>query len=308
MAGSAQPQRPVGQGLGWSTGSRRPELTRMVETQIIPRLMLAHRGLATDASGQPTARWPQRHPDADRGAAAGLQQAAPEPSQEPITPEEVAQFARAVLAKEHEEVLALLRGSLARGVPLDCLLLDLIAPAARLLGRLWEEDLCSFTEVTVGVGRLQAALREVAQTAQLELARGEGPWRILLSPAPGEQHTLGLSMVEGFFRRAGWEVAGGNWSDGAVVPLLAAAEWFDVVGFSIGSETLLDLLANTIRSVRHASCNPQLVILVGGSLPDANPRLVHELGADALAADARHSPALAADLLSRQSRDRLRAG
>ncbi|NJK90043.1 MAG: cobalamin B12-binding domain-containing protein [Myxococcales bacterium] len=84
--------------------------------------------------------------------------------------------------------------------------LDLLAPVARLLGDLWLIDLCTFTDVTIGLSRLQQLVRELAPAFEDgHDLRGFGH-RALLAPAPGEQHTFGMHLVEEFLRRAGWDV------------------------------------------------------------------------------------------------------
>jgi methanogenic corrinoid protein MtbC1 len=62
--------------------------------------------------------------------------------------------------------------------------------------------------------------------------------------------------------------------------------WFDVVGFSIGSEKLLDGLITLIRLVRRASRNRGLGVMIGGPLVQLRPELVALVGADASADDA----------------------
>ena len=41
-----------------------------------------------------------------------------------------------------------------QGLSLEVVMLDLVAPAARLLGEQWKEDLRGFTEVSAGLGML----------------------------------------------------------------------------------------------------------------------------------------------------------
>jgi methanogenic corrinoid protein MtbC1 len=125
--------------------------------------------------------------------------------------------------------------------------------------------------------------------------------RLLLVPAPGEQHTFGLFIVSDFFARAGWDVWGGPGSPDGDVFSLVRHEWFDVVGLSVGCATRLDVLAADIRTVRATSRNPAVGIMVGGPLFIADPTCVERVGADAMAESARHAPDAALALLARIS-------
>ncbi len=121
-----------------------------------------------------------------------------------------------------------------KGIAVETIYLELLAPVARHLGSLWEQDLCDFTEVTIGLGRLHQVLRELSPGFSQSVGHAGNGRRILLLPSPGEQHTFGLVMVSEFFRHAGWDVAGGPWEAGADPVTMVKREWFDVVGFSLG--------------------------------------------------------------------------
>lgn len=174
----------------------------------------------------------------------------------------------------------------------------LLAPAARHMGQLWEEDLCSFTDVTLGVMRLQAALHDIS--ARLPPATGDRfrRHRILLTAGPGEQHTFGLSTVALFFERAGWSVTrnhGGGLSD---LVAMVRRDWFGVLGFSIGGETHLEFLHAAMPRLRAASRNTGLAIIVGGPIFSACPDLARQIGADATASDGVQATWLAENLLA----------
>ena len=109
-------------------------------------------------------------------------------------------------------------------------------------------------------------------------------------------------MVGEFFSRAGWNVTGGAWAAGAEAPALVGAEWFDVLGFSLGAEVHLKALAGVISAVRDASCNRELAILVGGPIFASHPEFVGLVGADGMAADGREAPTLAEGLIAKATR------
>ena len=214
---------------------------------------------------------------------------------EQVAPEDVLEFARLVLHEDDatlERSVAALRG---RGIPVQAIFLDLLAPVARHLGELWERDLCDFTEVTVGLGRLQQVLRDNS-------AEYAPPGRrILLVPCPGEQHTFGLSLVAEFFHRAGWDVST-NFGATEISPAaLVKQDWYDVVGFSLGSETSLTRLSECIAEVRKASLNKALPIIAGGAVFALHPEYAAQISADAIITDGSAAPELAEKLASRAS-------
>lgn len=251
-------------------------LARAIEHEIIPRLMMAHR--APNECLVPPAL-----------------------STERVSPQDVERFARLVLARDEDLAHACVEAMRQRGIPVETIYLDLLAPVARYLGELWEQDLCDFTDVTLGLGRLQQVMRELSPAFGQSVDHPTNGRRILLLPGPGEQHTFGLVMVAEFFRRAGWDVAGGPWEAGADPVIMVRREWFDVVGFSSAVDMHLPELTDCIAGVRQASLNPHLGIMVGGPLFATHPEYVEQVQADAAAADGRQAPLIAEQLVSRQT-------
>ncbi len=254
-------------------------LAKAIEHEIIPRLMLAHRSPHECLT----------LPDLD-------------PAGEQVTTQDVSAFARLVLSEDENLAQACIDAMRLKGIAVETIYLELLAPVARHLGSMWEQDLCDFTEVTIGLGRLHQVLRELSPGFNQSLCHVGNGKRILMLPSPGEQHTFGLVMVSEFFRHAGWDVAGGPWEAGADPVTMVRREWFDVVGFSLGSELHLDELAQCIRAVRKAAVNPRVGIMVGGPIFSLHPEFVARVGADGAAADGRKAPEIAEKLsVSRQA-------
>ena len=68
-----------------------------------------------------------------------------------------------------------------------------------------------------------------------------------------------------------------------------ASERFAVVGLSCASDVRLDGLASRVQSVRRASRNRSVGVMVGGRSFVERPELVGLVGADATAADGREA-------------------
>jgi methanogenic corrinoid protein MtbC1 len=250
-------------------------LLRTIESEIIPRLMLAHRQPVNDPVAAPI----------------------PEPSDA----EQVAELTAIVLGREPQAAPAYVQARLAAGMSVQALYLGLLASVARRLGELWEADLCDFTQVTVGLWRLQQLVHEHSPAFQRERPRRAPGRQAMLVAAPGSQHTFGLMMVAEFFRHAGWQVWGDPTTtiDGAVAEVAIAR--FDVIGLSIGSECHVDAVASAILRLRQASSNPEVAVLVGGPVVALRSDFVRQVGADATAPDAATAIALAEELVARRA-------
>lgn len=210
--------------------------------------------------------------------------------------DDIAELARLVMGPDNEDaanhVLRLKDG----GVSLDDLHADLLEPTARLLGDLWNEDKADFVDVTIGVSRLQ---RLVHVFEGLEVVGDyDEKRRVLLAAAPGEQHSLGSTIVQKFLRAGGWHVWSCASPEITEPAEIASREWFAVVGFSLGSDVHLDLLKEAIRLVRQRSLNPKVGIMIGGSAVTRQPELVVKVGADGTAANGPSAVVLAKKLLA----------
>lgn len=247
-------------------------LVSTIESEIIPRLMLVHRSGVNDAPV----------PQLVDGLIAEIH---------------VLELAQLVLRAESPTISAYVSRIRTAGVSLESLYLDLLAPTARHLGDLWDDDQCDFSEVTLALWRLQQIVYQHSPSFGTEANGCTGGRRILLASVPGEQHSLGLLMVTEFFRRAGWDVHAESPISSADLPGLVASDWFDVAGLSTGSECRLDVLAGSIREIRRASRNRMIRVMVGGPLFVIHPEYMMTVGADATAADAQQAVIQAENLI-----------
>ncbi|NNL99810.1 MAG: hypothetical protein HKO62_03595, partial [Gammaproteobacteria bacterium] len=111
------------------------ELVATIEGEVIPRLMLAHQSLQDSAS------------------IAALSVAPP-------SSEDVAELVDMVLVDNDALARGFVNKVLDRGVPIESVYLNLLSPAARHLGELWEADRCSFSDVTIGIWHLHRLMHE----------------------------------------------------------------------------------------------------------------------------------------------------
>jgi len=280
-------RKGINAGSGRNAGTRRQRtgsssaISTLIEGEIIPQLLVAHR----------------MRPCRSVGQGGGL-----------ITAEDVARFCPLPLTLQADELLVHVEEYVARGVGIDAIFVDLLAPAARRLGVLWEEDLCDFLDVTIGLWRLQEVMREIAWGSPIITGPLRAPSRALFSAMPGDQHSFGATMVHEVFVRAAWD------SEVLVAPdmrqLVAkvANKSYDLVGLTVSCDVTTESLARTIKAIRSVSMCHEVKILVGGHAVNANPALADEAGADGSAADAPGALALANHLVGAATHRTVNAG
>jgi methanogenic corrinoid protein MtbC1 len=238
-------------------------LVRTVEAEIVPRLMLMR---ATPAR--------LNTPDlmADRQL---------------TDDQDVVELTRLLLAHDVTVAGAFVEAIVQRGLAVQQVCLELLAPAARRLGVMWERDECDFMQVTLGLCRLHQVLHQLSSAHRntTEQEAREHARRALIVPLPGEQHTFGVIMVSQFFRVAGWSVCNEFPRASDELADLVRDSWFAVAGLSVGSEVQLQGITDAIKTIRRASRNKAICVLVGGPIFVDNPALASVTGADGTAAD-----------------------
>jgi len=197
---------------------------------------------------------------------------------------EIAAFVALVIEDDRERVRALVERAMVQSGGRQALLNNLLLPAARHFGAMWERDECDFMDVTLGVYQLGQIMKETATDGYADFGAYEN--RILMLPAPGEQHRFGCDMVADAFRAGGWCVRTGPAMSRAELLALVGDEWFDVIGLSISSTRWLNELPGCVRELRHASTNPAAFVMLGGYAIGDHAERARFLGADATAASA----------------------
>jgi methanogenic corrinoid protein MtbC1 len=216
---------------------------------------------------------------------------------EPFAPThaEIEELALLVLGPDMQAAHTYMQRVKRRGLSLHVLFTELLEPAARHLGRMWDEDRCDFLDVTLGVARLQELLAVFNDTHSIP-AMGDMR-RVVTLTAPGEQHRFGLAVVEKFMRAAGWHVRSEAGASLETVIKAVHAEWFAVAGISLSCDSRLDVIEDTIKAIRQHSCNPSITIMVGGAAFKDAPHHAKTVGADGAADSAATAVLLAQKLL-----------
>ncbi len=271
-------------GRDWSDGRRdrgpgprrddgdydRP-LSALIECEIIPRLMAAHASAAM--------------PSAEIG------------TDGPIDSVEVGIFAPLVMQVDADRLLAHIETILDRGVSVETVMVDLLAPAARLLGEYWDDDRCDFVDVTMGLWRLQEVVHEIAGRMPSIRTDPGDRHRALFASLQGDHHSFGTIVLDEVFRHGGWLTDRINDAETPVLLDAATADWFDIIGLTISCDCHIAGLASIIAALRRVSRNPRVCIMVGGAIFNADPDLATKVGADGTASDAKLALKMAGDLL-----------
>ncbi len=254
-------------------------LLTLVQAEIIPRLMSAHRDPRQTSL-----------------------------SANNISRDEIIAFTQALLAQDVAAANVIVAELREDGCTIDAIYLQLLAPSARYLGELWEADTCNFSEVTLCLWRIQTMLYDLSPAFQSDAAqRAAAPIerRILIANLPGHQHTLGVSMLSEFFRREGWVTLTIPSPQPREIQDSLSTDWFDVLALSAGTDREIDDLQKTVQAARKTSRNPRLAIMVGGALLLRRPELVSIVGADGTADDADSALTMATNLVQHQREVRL---
>lgn len=243
-----------------------------MELELIPRLLAHARNTST------VAEWPVRPSVA-------------------LTAADVDRFVQACLSHDEERCPAMVSGLIESGASLERICLELLTPAALILGTKWEEDEADFVEVTLGLGRMQRVVRDLGRRVAAETPMAEDAGQAFLCGMPEEQHSLGLAMVAEFFVADGWGVTVGPPLGAEDVLDEVATHWYDVVGLSSGIVERIPKVTALIGRIRESSMNTNVAVLVGGRAFIESPELIARVGADASASDAAQGPLVARTLV-----------
>jgi MerR family transcriptional regulator, light-induced transcriptional regulator len=260
----------------------REQLDMLIQGEIIPRLMLALGSGKTVVEDEQSAQ-----PIIDRAA--------------------VDVFAKLIRRQDTTAADAYVSNLRTSGVLMDQIYLELMAPAARALGEMWDDDRADFVEVTLALSRLQRMVQANAGEplgAQEADVLAPSRYSVLLAPTPGETHTFGLTLLGEYFRQGGWDTVVDPGLTRESLVGLVKQKAFDVVGLTLAHQRLIPVLTNTISDLRQAAGDRPLVIMVGGAMFAEKVCTIADVNADGWAADARGAVRTATRLITDKAEPR----
>jgi methanogenic corrinoid protein MtbC1/DNA-binding XRE family transcriptional regulator len=210
-----------------------------------------------------------------------------------------ARYLAALRGRGFEAAVRLVESAMRAGLSVTQIYLEVLAPALRETGRLWERG-----ELRVGE---EHSISEATQRIMSRIVPGSraagsrsGERRCLALAVPCEQHTIGSRMVADLLRLDGWNVVypRGNLCVRHVIEMLqprppGLLALSVTLGENVGGA---DDLISAIRSRRSLR---GVRILVGGQAFQNRPFIWREIGADATAEDAGSAVKAANELLDR---------
>jgi MerR family transcriptional regulator, light-induced transcriptional regulator len=166
-----------------------------------------------------------------------------------------------------------------QGMSADTLHLCYIAEAARMMGERWLSDEATSAEVIIGAGRIYTIMRKLRVIFVSAQAQRPDRFRAVFAAAPGETHTIGLTMAADHLRRRGWQidVRAGLGHEELVDQI--GHDPYRVIGLSASTSAMIFPLARLIVALRVS--NPGAWITIGGHIVEEEPNIVALIDADA---------------------------
>ena len=162
----------------------------------------------------------------------------------------------------------------------------IIAPIANELGRLWQNDQASFTQISLASGRMSVMIHQISASRRPQQP-GRHARSILFGRLPGADHTLGLSVVSACFREAGWDVDGG--ADFCIDNRISGRiekRGYTVLGISVGRTDEIERVGTCINKVSQDLANRRPLFGIGGAAVHGNLDKFGHVHADFIASDA----------------------
>jgi MerR family transcriptional regulator, light-induced transcriptional regulator len=191
----------------------------------------------------------------------------------------IIQLCDALLSADETAAETLVLDAAARGMPADSLHLALIAEAARMMGDRWDNDAATSAQVIIGAGRIYAIMRKLRIMFVSAQAQRSEKFRAVFASAPGENHTIGLTMAADHLRRRGWDIDVKIAMSHEELVDQIGHDPYPIIGLSASSAAMIFPLARLIVALRVT--NPGAWITIGGHIVMDEPDIVRLIDADA---------------------------
>ncbi len=169
----------------------------------------------------------------------------------------------------------------------------LVIPIAEELGRMWSDDRETFSTISAATSRLHLLLSTLSDRNGPASTR-DAPRSILLMRTPGNDHTLGLSVIAACFRDEGWGVDGGpELPAGTDAYRMIRNNQYSLIGISAGIDVAPDDIRDILANVRQAYGDGSPNIFLGGPTLSERQAELNELGPVKIANDVRQAIAIA---------------
>ena len=211
------------------------------------------------------------------------------------------QYLELLRSKLLEHALELLESAMRRGAGIKEIYLDVLEPALKETGRLWERGELRVGEEHAISEATQRIMSRIIQPLMTDRPAAGGQRCVVLAVS-SERHTIGPRMVADFLLLDGWDVLfpGGNLSIGHVIEMLADRPP-DLLAISVTRFDNVPEAEDLIAAIRDKPFLKKVKILAGGRVFQSRPTLWQEIGADGTAGNAESAVKAANSLVGRES-------
>jgi methanogenic corrinoid protein MtbC1 len=185
-------------------------------------------------------------------------------------------YLEAQLAGDRAEAVRLLiEEGLHQGISAADLLLGVIQPAQREIGRLWQENKVSIAQEHLATGISQLALARIYQEAPREKQLGK---TVVVACVEGETHEMGARIAADFLEMAGFRVRylGANVPTDSLLEMVKKSPP-DLIAISATISFHVGALRDAIERIIKAT-DGKLPVMVGGHVFEWDPGLRERLG------------------------------
>jgi methanogenic corrinoid protein MtbC1 len=199
-----------------------------------------------------------------------------------------------LLAAKRKDAVDLVNNALDQGLTMEELYLQVLQPAMRSVGRLWQ-----LNEISVAQEHyVSAATQLIVSQLYPRLLNGPRNGKVLIAGCIASNlHEIGLRFLCDIFELRGWDTHfyGANTPTRGLIDIIRTKRP-DIVAIGATLASQLPPVASFISEMRQDPATSQIRILVGGAAFWGNEDLWKEMGADGFAADASTAVRLASDL------------
>jgi len=195
---------------------------------------------------------------------------------------------------DRDRAIKLILQVLGQGVSIEEVYTEILEPALRHIGDLWEQG-----RIHVGQEHFisEATQMIMAQMQPYMRTNIKKDRRVIILCTGGEQHSIGAKMLTDFFSKDGWNAyyLGVNMpTDGLIKSIEDLSP--DLLAISVTLPLHVNTATDLISALRaHPGCS-NIKIMVGGSAFNRSPELWKTVGADAYAKTAEEAVSLANQL------------
>ncbi len=205
-------------------------------------------------------------------------------------------YVRCLVTPDASGARLLIEDSLLAGVSAETIYLEVIDPAMREIGRLWESAQVSVAQEHLATQITQAVIATLGLALSGTTTVGRGRLAVVAC-SPGERHALGGQMVADFLESQGWTALALG-PDTPITDLVgfARAQRAELVALSTALSRNLLSVTRTCGLLRRL--DPAPMVVVGGQAYGGDAQRAAAVGADAFA----DSPVVLLELLATGSR------